>query len=487
MHAGPKKAVDPSPLSWCPRGSESERFAQFCGEFLRLPDGKLLILRDWQREMVASVWDADPRPRLAAWALARGNAKSTLAAAMAVYTFVTGGDGTSVDIVAVDERQAGIVFGMCARLVERSVELSSRVQIFKDRMLIPSRGSELACLPASPAALEGRNPDLCICDEGGRILPEVYEVVALASGKKPRSLVLLIGTPGPQPDNVLVRFRQHAIDYPDDRSQVYREFSAAGFEDHGTDCEHCWRLANPALGDFLYADALSALQPPKMSENHFRRTRLVQWVTGSGEPVLPSGLWDELSTGVGIPDGADVVLSFDGSYSGTDATVLLAATVSPTPHIDVVKVWQRPAYAETDWRVPVLDVEQAIRDACLRWNVVEITADPYRWQRSLAVLSAEGLPVVEFPQTISRMSAATAEFLTACRNGQLSHSGHPVLREHMGNAVLSEDNRGGRLVKASRSRHAGRIDAAVCAVMGYSRASWRATHPKRRFRAASFA
>ncbi|WP_338134365.1 terminase TerL endonuclease subunit [Mycolicibacterium nivoides] len=406
---------------------------------------------------------------------------------MAVYVFMLGSDDTSVDLVAVDERQAGIVFRMCVRFIERSPELSCRVQVFKDRLVIPIRGAELTCLPASPAALEGRNPDLCICDEGGRIAPEVYEVVALASGKKPTSLVLLIGTPGPQPDNELAQFRQQASDCPDDRSQVYREFSAAGFEDHGTDCEHCWRLANPALDDFLYADALAALQPPKMSENHFRRTRLVQWVTGSGDPILPPDLWDGLSSGVGIPDGADVVLSFDGSYSGTDATVLLAATVSPTPHLDVLGVWQRPNYSETDWRVPILDVEQAIRDACERWNVVEIAADPYRWQRSLAVLSAEGIPVVEFPQTVSRMSAATAEFLTACRNGQLSHSGDALLREHIGNAVLSEDNRGGRLVKSSRSRHAGRIDAAVCAVMAYSRASWRSTHPKKRFRAASFA
>jgi phage terminase large subunit-like protein len=487
MKAGPKSAVDASPLPWHPHGSESARFAQFCRKFLRLADGKPLILRAWQRELVASVWDADPRPRLAGWALARGNAKSTLAAAMAVYVFMTGGDDTSVDVVAVDERQAGIVFGMCARFVERNPELSSRVQVFKDRLVIPSRGAELVCLPASPASLEGRNPDLCICDEGGRILPEVYEVVALASGKKTRSLVLLIGTPGPQPDNVLAQFRHHAIEHPDDTSQVYREYSAAGYEDHPTDCEHCWHLANPALDDFLHRDALAALQPPKMSECHFRRTRLVQWVHGNAEPVLPAGVWDSLSTGEGIPFGADVILIFDGSYSGTDATVLMAATVSPEPHLAIVQVWARPAYADTDWRVPILDVEQAIRDACERWNVVEITADPYRWQRSLAVLAADGLPVVEFPQTVSRMSAATADFLTACRNGQLSHSGHPILSEHIANAVLTEDNRGGRLVKQSRSRHAPLIDAAICAVMGYSRASWLATHPKKRYKTASFA
>jgi Phage Terminase len=213
----------------------------------------------------------------------------------------------------------------------------------------------------------------------------------------------------------------------------------------------------------------------------------VQHVIGNDEPVLPPGVWDDLSTGKGIPDGAEVVLSFDGSYSGTDATVILAATVSPTPHMDIVGEWHRPNYADTGWRVPILEVEQAIRDACKRWNVLEITADPYRWQRSLEVLKGEGLPCAEFPQTPSRMCAATADFLTACVNDKLTHSGNSMLATHLANAVLHEENRGARMVKATRSRHAGQIDAAICAVMGQSRATWLAMNRKKRKRYASFA
>jgi hypothetical protein len=476
-------------------GMPSERFAQFCREYIRLGHNRPLILAPFQVDLVSSVWDVEPRPRLAAWALARGQAKSTLSAAAGIYTLMTGGDDVSVDCVAVDERQAQIVFGTAAKFINRHPDLAARVQVFKDRLVIPDR-AEFACLPASPAALEGRNPDLCICDEGGRIDPEVFEVVALASGKKERSLVLVIGTPGPQPDNVLAQFREHAAAHPEDTSLVYREISAAEWPDHPTDCDDhgsgpgtgCLSIANPALAEgFLHRDALVALQPPKMSESHFRRTRLVQWVTGNAEPALPPEVWHSLSTGSGIPNGERVVLSFDGSYSGTDATVLTAATVSPTPHIDVIQVWQRPNYADTEYRIPILEVEQAIRDACRRWDVVEVACDSYRWQRSIEILTSEGLPMVDFPQSISRMSAATADFLHACRNQQITHSGHPILAEHLGNAVLTEDNRGGRLVKASRSRHAGRIDAIICAVMARSRAFWHATKPQKRKRTVSFA
>jgi hypothetical protein len=30
--------------------------------------------------------------------------------------------------------------------------------------------------------------------------------------------------------------------------------------------------------------------------------------------------------------------------------------------------------------------------------VLEVAADPYRWQRSLELLDAEGIPVGEYPQ-----------------------------------------------------------------------------------------
>ena len=61
----------------------------------------------------------------------------------------------------------------------------------------------------------------------------------------------------------------------------------------------------------------------------------------------------------------------------------------------VVGLWEPPA-GDPDYRVPVAQVEDAIRAACRRWKVAEIVADPFRWTRTLQALEAEGLPVVEF-------------------------------------------------------------------------------------------
>ncbi len=483
MRRGPKgkSDVDQTPLPFRGRGAESERFAQFCRKYLTVTDGKRkkvpMVLRDWQKDLVASVWDTDPKPATATWVMPRGQAKSTLVAAMCVFVLFTAGDDAQVDCVAVDERQAQILFTIAAKFVERAPDLASRASVYRDRIERPD-GSVFTCLPASAPALEGRAPLFVVCDEGGRIDREVYEVCVMGAQKVPGSLALLIGTPGPDPDNVLAAQRAHALAYPGDTTTVYREHSAAGFEDHPIDCEHCWQLANPALGDFLPYDGMRGFLPPKSTEQHFRRVRLCQWVTGSAEPVLPAGVWSGLNTGEPIRDGAEIVLSFDGSYSGTDCTVIVGATVSRTPHVQLLGCWQRPRDAEKDWRVPILEVEDRLRELAKRFRVREVTADPYRWQRSLEVLKADGLPVSEFPQTVNRMSAATADFLTACNEGQLSHAGDEVMAVHMANAVLTEDGRGARMVKASRSRHAGEIDSAVSAVMAHSRATWLSSQKK---------
>jgi phage terminase large subunit-like protein len=157
-------------------------------------------------------------------------------------------------------------------------------------------------------------------------------------------------------------------------------------------------------------------------------------------------------------------LAFDGSFNG-DTTVLTLATVDQRPHVDLVELW------EADGRqVPIVDVEQAIRQACRRRRVLEIAADPFRWARSLQLLDGEGLPVLEYPQSPGRMTPATSRFYEAVVNGALTHSGDSRLARHIGNAVLREDARGARLAK-ERKDSPRRIDAAVAAVMAHDRAA----------------
>jgi len=66
-----------------------------------------------------------------------------------------------------------------------------------------------------------------------------------------------------------------------------------------------------------------------------------------------------------IADGAEVVIALDGSFS-RDCTALVVATVEEHPHVELYRLWDAPEGAR-DWRVPVVQVEDAIRAGCSRW------------------------------------------------------------------------------------------------------------------------
>src|SRR5262249_40533063 len=153
-------------------------------------------------------------------------------------------------------------------------------------------------------------------------------------------------------------------------------------------------------GDFLQLDGLrSALATSR--ESSFRRFRVGQWVADEAS-WLPAGAWGVCVEPGAIQDGAEGVRGGDGSWS-QGCTAVVVTSVAQRPHLDVVGIWEAPEGAR-EWRVPILDVEETIRQACRRWRVREVVFDPFRWGRTMQVLEAEGLPVTEFPQTPARMT-----------------------------------------------------------------------------------
>lgn len=475
LKAGPKAQITAPPLSLrgLPRAG-GRRAVRWIERTLVVPKGKGALkpvrLRPWQRELVAGLFD-DPRPRSALLSIPRGNGKTALAAMLALYAlYADGEEGAQVLCVASDERQAGILFGAARRMVELSPDLLERTHIYRDRLHVPHTASELRPLPSEAAALQGYDPSLCVVDELHVVTDDVWEAMTLAAGKRERSLTLAISTPSGDQAGVMWRLRQQALTDPDP-AFYYREYAApAGC---GVDDEDAWHTANPALGDFLQIDALRA-NLKTSRETAFRRYRLGQWA-GREDAWLPAGAWNQCADRTrAIEDGTEVVLALDGSFNG-DSTAIAVATVDPCPHLDVVGLWSRPDN-DPGWRVPVRDVEQAIRDACHRWTVREITADPFRWQRSLEILQDEGLPVTEYPQSPARMVPATTRLYEAVMTEALTHSGNADMARHVANAVARDDARGYRLVKDSK-HSARRIDLAIAAVMATDRAVTLAATP----------
>lgn len=447
------------------------------------PAGSLLSMRPWQRELFGHLLARRPdgryRHREGLIGIARKNGKSGIGAALGLEGLVLGPSGGEVYSCAADKQQAKVVFDTARRMVKLDPELSELLTVYRDVIEMPITGSVYRALSAEAFTKEGLNPHRVIFDEvHAQPTRELWDVMALAMGARVEPLMIGITTAGVRTDQTggdslcytLYQYGKRVcsgeVDDP--------TFFMAWWEPPTEDADHrdpaTWRHANPGLGDLVSTEDMASklLRTP---ENEYRIKRCNQWVN-SIDSWLPAGAWDACGQPRQIEPGTEVVLGFDGSFNG-DCTALVVATVDAQPYVDVVELWERPPEAGNEWRVPIVDVEDALRAACRRWQVREIACDPYRWARTYQVLESEGLPVVEFPQSPQRMTPATTRFFEAVMNRELHHSGDPRLARHVGNAVVKTDSRGTRIYKETRGSPR-RIDLAVAAVMAAARASWHA-------------
>lgn len=482
MRAGPKAAVTADPLDFSALGRPGwKRVEAFAAEYLKVPKGtgakSPFRLRKWQTDIVRSLYPLrGTRPRQGVISLPRGNGKSGLAAVLALYAlFADEEEGAQVLVVASDERQARIVFNACRRMIELDDRLAEQVQVFQDRIRVPHTDSELRPLPAEPGALQGWDPSLVIVDELHVVNRDVYDAMLLAAGKRERSLLLAISTPGESTDSVMWDLVEYGREHPDDDSFVLTEYAAP--EGCALDDEKAWKIANPALGDFLAVDAVRATLKTTR-EPAFRRYRLGQWV-GQVDRWLPWGAWEALADPRRVvADRERVVLAFDGSASG-DSTALVGCTLGPDPYVWVEGLWQNEG--DKQWRVPRGDVDAAVAAAFDRYDVVELAADPWGWRseiESWAKRHGERRVVQWNTAEARRMGPATDRFYAAVVDGSLGHDGDARLATHLGNAVAKSTALGDLIHKDKRNSPR-KIDAAVAAIVALDRAAHHTNTPAR--------
>ncbi len=483
MKAGPKAEVTARPLTG--RGLPQdgpERVIGWCERYLRVPRGvgakRPLRLRGWQRDIIGGAYA--PGVRSALVSMPRGNGKSALAAALAVRELYDGPEGAQALIVASDQRQAGVVFGLARRMIELDDRLAARVQVFRDRIIEPFRDAVLAPLPAEPDALHGWDPSLLVVDELHVVTEAVWEAVSSASGKRPESLTLAISTPPEHRDvGVMWRLVEHGR-AGDDPAFYLREYTAptgCNPDDRGA-----WALANPALGDFLALDAMAAVRRT-LRESTFRRLRLGQWVDDESSWID----WDTWAERADpdriVGDGEPVVLGFDGSASG-DSTALVGCTLDG--HVFVLGIWENPG--DPRWRVPRGVVDQAVDAAFARYDVRELACDPWGWRSEIEAWAARygETRVIEWATNVrSRMGPATDRLYQAVQARTLSHDGDERLAAHVA-ACVAEASPVGDLVRKERRWSPRKIDAAVAAIVAVDRAAFHAQQTPKRRRVVAF-
>jgi phage terminase large subunit-like protein len=440
--------------------------------------GEPIELFGWQEQLINHVFARRPdgrlRHRQALIGVPRKNGKSSIAAGIGLAGLALGPDGGEVYSCAADKDQARIVFDTARRMVELEPDLAEVLKVYRNVIEYSAKGSVYRVLSAEAYTKEGLNPHLVVFDEvHAQPTRELWDVMALAMGSRREPLLLGITTAGVRTDQTghdslcfqLYQYgKRVAAGEVTDPAFFMAWWEAAKGADHRD--PQTWRDANPGFGRIVDPEdfATSVLTTPEVE---FRIKRTNQWVA-TADGWFPAGLWESLTDVTkSIPDGAEVVLAFDGSYSG-DSTGLTVHTVGAEEHIDVAGLWERP-FDAVEWQVNQDEVEVTLRACFERWRVRQCVYDPRIWQQLMQRLAAEDYPMEPMSQG-QPMIAASQRFFEDAANHRFTQSGDVRLARHIANCVVKLTPQGPRVQKETANSPR-KIDLGICAVMGHAYAS----------------
>lgn len=483
------------------------------GEWINQP----LVLLPWQHRWLNRLYRVDSEGRLVyRWALLgipKKNGKSTIAAALALYHLLGDPDEPDPWVVcaAGSGEQADLVFGAAKRMAENSPALRDDLRVYR-HSIVPVRGPGLIeRVASSKGNNDGKNISLLLADELHEWDLENWTILTNGTSGRRRAQIVQITTAGYDLSTVC------GIEYAKGRAIERGEIDNPTylFDWYGADPDDDWRdpavwaEANPSYGELVFEEVIrdKMINTP---ESQFRRYYLNQWVEAESM-WLPSGLWSELvDRDFKLVEGAPTWAGWDASTK-RDSTAVAIAQWAEEPNDPTLpegpadnaatdpilialgeldealaqflatnkrklrvqaRVWERPldmnGNPDEDWRLPIGEVEQHVRDLKRKYDLREVAYDPMFITWSATTLEVEGLPMVEFPQTDARMCPATQTAFEMAVRGALLHEGDGVLTRHVRSAALANARNGGQRLAKGRARNP--MDAAIAMVMAIYRA-----------------
>lgn len=473
----------------------AERVIAFIERYLRVPEGKLVgqpvRLREWQKERLRKIYGTPTRQCI--WSMGRKNGKTALIA-MLVLAHLAGPESrrnAQIYSAAQSRDQAAIVFGLAAKMARMSQELNGMV-IVRDsakELFCPDTGVRYKALSADATTAYGLSPALVIHDELGQVRgprSELYDALETAMGAQVDPMSLVISTQAPTDADLLSKLIDDAMSSGDPRRKVFL-FAAPPEADPWI--EETWRLANPALGDFLSLEemrdrAATARRLPAQ-ESAFRNLNLNQRVAAEDHFLAPA-VWalNEGESDLSVLEEGDVFVGVDLSATQDLTAVIAGATdghgvwhIRPwffLPEEGLVERARRDRVPYDLWRDQGLliatpgrsvneDEVAAVIEPVLRpLNVRSFAYD--RWQfesfrRALARRGWEPPFLEDFGQGFKSMTPALKAVESLALDGKLRHGKHPILRMCAENSRVIIDDAGNR--KLTKRRSTGRIDGMV--------------------------
>ena len=443
--------------------------------------GQKLRLEPWQQALLWILFgwrriDGTRRFRNVYAELARGNGKSKLASAIALYVLVGEGvRGSAVYSIATTLQQAKVVFDDSVLMVGSSqVPELCALRSHQNNLHIPGTATVYRPLASDEHTLDALKPNLIVVDElHAHKSKGPWNKCKTAQGKKPGSMMLAITTAGYDRHSVCFEQRTYAEKvlegiFEDDS---YFAWICSLSKDDDPFDERNWYKANPNLGISIELatlhDAAKQAQLIPSEYNEFLRMRCNIW-TESSVVWMPMDKWDACNFTFD-PELLKGRLCFGGLDLAT--TTDIAAFVLLFPPTDADKKWRilpnyflpkdnvqqrvkRDGVPYDHWErkglfqlTPgdVIDydyIRQMVLNLADLYDIREIGYDRYNAQQIVTQLTNDGVTMVPIGQGTASMFAPTKHFMELVLRREIAHGGDPVLRWMVSNLVIQTDAAG---------------------------------------------
>jgi len=445
----------------------------FAEECYFLPSTKQPIkLEEHQKRILRHVFRRDKEGRFpydtVIYSCPKKSGKTEIAALVGLWLALTEEPYNEVYALANDFEQArGRVFRAMARACLTSPLLRSAARVGHREILFPSTGTTITALASEYAGAAGANPGLTLWDELWGYVSEashrLWEEMTPVPTRH-NSIRVIVTYAGWEGESELLWNLYLKGVGPEENPK------GQGHRVKGLDDLPSWE--NGRL--FVYWDHEPRMpwQTPEYYEeqraslrtNAFLRMHGNMWV-GTEEAFVEMAWWDKCvdpdhrpllpTKKVSLTVGVDVGIKHDSAavvavyYDRVMGKVVLANH----------RIWQ-PSPKEP------LDIEATI-EAHLVWvsenyRLSKILYDPYQFHRSATTLKSEGLPMEEFPQTVSNLTQMGQNLYELIKGGNFLGYEDGELRRAISHTVAKETSRGWRLTK---EKAAHKIDVVVALAM----------------------
>ena len=467
-------------------------------------DSKFIHLEDWQCFKFSTIFgwvdtDGNRRFRRVYDEEPRKNAKTTTAAGVGLYLFAADGErGAEVYCAARTRDQAKHTWGYADQMVRNGRGLRERFQIkpFTHHMELAD-GSVFRPLHRESGSLEGLNVHGGVIDElHAHDSRDVFDVLDSATGSRRQPLLFIITTAAADVSNVCSEQHDYVVDI---LHGVHHDDSYWGIiytidkEDDWTTQESAIK-ANPNYGvSVLIPDAEAfrrkALHNPQ-AQSEYKRKRLCIW-GGAADAYFNVLAWREVcKADITLADveGWEAFFALDlASKSDLAALMMLFrkgrqfacfgryylpedALDSDNPNLERYRGWQHlDNFTLTDGNLIDYDVIEAdLLEYARRFRPKEIAFDAWNATQLATRMTKKGLPMVEVPMTVKKLSEPMKTLAGMIPTGAIQHDGDPILTWGISNTNGKED--ANENVYPRKSKDEKKIDPVVALLMGMNRA-----------------